>query len=383
MKILFLIYHGLSNYSGISKKIISQISGLKANGHEVDLCHYEITDDRHRCWMINDKIIHDFGTSKWGALYKKISYTCIIDYIKSRNYDFVYSRSYHNANPWTIHLFKSLKKLGIKSVIEIPTYPYDQEYKTLPRQWQIELIMDKLFRNRLAKETDRIVTFTNHSTIFGRNTICISNAIDFDAIPMREPKINKKGFVFLAVAEVHYWHGLDRIIEGLGEYYSLGGSEDIRLHIAGYIMDTEMNGSEFSPGFKNQIQKYHLEDKIILHGPVYGKELDELFNMADFAIGSLGRHRCGITNIKTLKNREYAARGIPFIYSEHDEDFENMPYIIKAAADDTPISIKGLLDEIHQLKELTPAVIRDSVRHLSWKEQMNKVVREITNEYNV
>ncbi len=36
-----------------------------------------------------------------------------------------------------------------------------------------------------------------------------------------------------------------------------------------------------------------------------------------------------IFKIKTLKNREYAARGIPFIYSEIDDDFENMPYIIK------------------------------------------------------
>lgn len=38
------------------------------------------------------------------------------------------------------------------------------------------------------------------------------------------------------------------------------------------------------------------------------EELDELFNEADFAIGSLARHRSGIDKIKTLKNREYAAR---------------------------------------------------------------------------
>ena len=47
-----------------------------------------------------------------------------------------------------------------------------------------------------------------------------------------------------------------------------------------------------------------------------GEELNELFNRADFAIGSLGRHRSGIYNIKTLKNREYAARGLAFMYSE-------------------------------------------------------------------
>lgn len=47
-------------------------------------------------------------------------------------------------------------------------------------------------------------------------------------------------------------------------------------------------------------------------------------------IASLGRHRNGITRIKTLKNREYAARGIPFVYSENDSDFDGMPYVMKA-----------------------------------------------------
>ena len=72
-----------------------------------------------------------------------------------------------------------------------------------------------------------------------------------------------------------------------------------------------------------------------------GKELDELFDLADFAIGSLARHRSHIDKIKTLKNREYAARGIPFIYSETDEDFDRMPYILKAPADESAILEKS------------------------------------------
>ena len=58
-------------------------------------------------------------------------------------------------------------------------------------------------------------------------------------------------------------------------------------------------------------------------------------------IGSLARHRSGIDKIKTLKNREYAARGIPFVYSETDDDFEHQPYILKAAPDDSPLTSKS------------------------------------------
>ena len=53
------------------------------------------------------------------------------------------------------------------------------------------------------------------------------------------------------------------------------------------------------------IHTYGLSPYVILHGAKHGKELDVLFEKADFAVGSLARHRSGIQNIKTLKNREY------------------------------------------------------------------------------
>ena len=48
-------------------------------------------------------------------------------------------------------------------------------------------------------------------------------------------------------------------------------------------------------------------------------------------------------NTKSMKNREYAARGFGFIYSETDDDFERMPYILKAPADETPIEISKII----------------------------------------
>ena len=100
-----------------------------------------------------------------------------------------------------------------------------------------------------------------------------------------------------------------------------------------------------------------------------------MFEIADFAIGSLGRHRSGITSIKTLKNREYAARGFPFTYSETDEDFDSTPYVWKVQPDESPIDIQELIKFRNTLK-MTPAEIRESVRPLSWKTQMQKVIDE-------
>lgn len=99
-------------------------------------------------------------------------------------------------------------------------------------------------------------------------------------------------------------------------------------------------------------------------------------NEADFAIGSLARHRSGIDKIKTLKNREYAARGISFAYSETDEDFDKMPYILKVPANESPIDIHRLIRFYMEL-DLSPRKIRDSIKNLSWKEQMMKVINNL------
>ena len=115
---------------------------------------------------------------------------------------------------------------------------------------------------------------------------------------------------------------------------------------------------------------------IILYGKKHGKDLDYLFDKCDFGIGSLGRHRVGIDKIKTLKNREYAARGIPFIYSETDSDFDPKPYVLKAPADETAIDINSII-EFYKNISMSPKKIRDSILDLSWENQMKNVLSNI------
>ncbi len=127
------------------------------------------------------------------------------------------------------------------------------------------------------------------------------------------------------------------------------------------------------------IEKYHIKDNVIFHGTLFGDELTKVFNQCQFAIGSLGRHRSGITVIKTLKNREYATRGIPFIYSEQDSDFDNQPYVLKASADESPIDIQRIVDFMGRFS-MKPEDIRKTVEHLTWKIQMQRVVEEVMHE---
>lgn len=368
MKALFLVFHDFQEYNGISKKMRYQISALQKCGMDIHTCHYEIGKSGERLWMIDQDILTNLGKGIFAKIKKRIIFTPILRYIKKEKIEFIYIRYYHNSSPFTIHFVKTLKHLGVKIILEIPTYPYDQEFINQ----KFSLFIDKTFRRFFCRYVDAIVTFSNDTEIFGQRTIRISNGIDFSAIPLRkEVHSMKQELHLIGVAEIHYWHGFDRIIEGLKEYYLQNPNFKVYFHIIG-----KLSGERERYEIEVPIRKYGLQPYITLHGAKHSGELDALFEQADFAIGSLARHRSGIYNIRTLKNREYAARGFGFIYSENDDDFDCMPYVLKAPADESPIDIPQLINFCKNLT-MQPQEIRTSIRHLSWEEQMKKVYDEI------
>ena len=367
MEILFLIFHGFDSSNGISKKISYQVDALKKCGAIVHLCYMDEKDTKKR--LIDGNVIADYGNGALSKIRKRIDYTSIIKYINIYQIDIVYIRSNHNANPFTTYLVKQMKKKGARVVMEIPTYPYDSEYSAQGMNRQI--FLDKIFRKCLARNLDAIVTFSDYDNIFGQRKI--SNGIDFDSIKIKST-INdtSKELNLIGVAEIHNWHGFDRIVNGLANYYTKKQNYIIRFHVVGYFFSSEIENE-----FKNTIQKNHMEEYVILYGKKHGEELDRIFDKCDFGIGSLGRHRVGIDKIKTLKNREYAARGIPFIYSETDSDFDTQAYVLKAPADESPINIYDII-EFYRNNSMSPKDIRNSIKELSWEHQMEKVINEVT-----
>lgn len=368
MKALFLIFHGFNPSNGISKKISYQVDALRACGMEVHLCYMDETTSKKR--MIDDVAIADYGNGTMSKILKRTEFRSITRYAKQEQIEFVYIRSNHNANPFTIRMVEQMKRAGMKVVMEIPTYPYDSEYEAQGMNRRI--FFDKIFRHRLAKHLDGIVTFSDDKEIFGQRAINISNGIDFSNVPMKSTQNDTtKELNLIGVAEIHKWHGFDRIVKGLADYYSQPQDYIVKFHVVGYFFSKEVETE-----FRKIIADNHMESYIIIYGKKHGKELDEIFNLCDFGIGSLGRHRAGIQKIKTLKNREYAARGIPFVYSETDSDFDERPYVLKLPADETPADIRQIIAFYRQLS-ITAQEIRDSIKDLSWKHQMNQVINSV------
>lgn len=370
MKILFLIFHGFNASNGISKKIHYQIHAFQANCQETHLC-YLAEENGTKYRMLDDTVLANYGKGIKGKICKRIEFDSIRRYAIRHEINLVYLRSDHNANPFTLRLVHKMKKAGIHIVMEIPTYPYDQEYSSF--SMKLNLFIDRCFRKQFAKYLDRIITFSNYSKIFGIPTLQLSNGIDFNNIPIKQ-RVNdtSRQIHLIGVAEIHYWHGYDRLIKGLANYYTTRPQYKVYFHIVGKFTAKREYEACIPIIKENQLDPY-----IILHGPLYGEALNSLFEQCDMGVGSLGRHRSGITNIKTLKNREYAARGIPFIYSEIDEDFEDMPYILKIPANEDAIDVQQIINFYNHTNS-TPTKIRESIKHLSWNEQMNKVIEAIS-----
>ena len=372
MKVLFLIFHGFAPWNGISKKIGYQCDALRRCGADVRLCYTDFGPDGSQRRMIDGQVLENFGTGLRAKIRKRTAYRKVAQYVLREGVEMVYIRSAHNANPFLNRLLRRLHRHGVRLAMEIPTYPYEGQFRDSPLKDKLRLALDRICRRKTARYLDRIVTFTDLPRIFGVPTVCISNGIDFGRIPVKSGRNAAEDvFRLTGVAELHYWHGYDRVIRGLAEYCREPQPTEVIFNIVGEGAEAERTR------LRELTARLGLEGRVIFHGNRAGAELDEIFERTDMGIASLGRHRSGNTKIKTLKNREYAARGIPFVYSETDDDFDGMPYVLKAPANDDPVDIAGLLRFWRSL-EMSPGQIRATVEPaLSWDVQMRKVLTEI------
>lgn len=374
MKALFLIGESLTDFGGISKKIIAQVNALKNLGLNVALSYLK-TDHKNTfaARYIDEKKIDEFSSSpilsqiQWRSRYKNL-----YSYIEENGIEIVFIRYIHFANPFFTSFLKKLNKKNIKVLLEIPTYPYDQEYQELKFTSKLVLLIEKLSRRRFRKYVTGILTITPHKTIFGVPTIEISNGIDPSSIKIVEKNKSNDYINLIGVASMAHWHGYDRLIEGFRDYYSKPtNNRKIFFHIVGD------NDNPESLRYKELVKRYNLSEYIFFYGRKSGEELDVIFDKADIAVGSLACHRKKIKDAKSLKNREYCARGLPFFYSETDIEFEGKNFVFKVPADETSINTEKIFEFISHHNFNTNEIRKYAVENLGWEKQYQKVLREL------
>lgn len=277
-----------------------------------------------------------------------------------------------------IHTLKKYKRNNPQSkiAVEIPTYPYDGEkmlLKTRPAYWK-----DKFWRRKLHTYVDRIITYSDDNIILKTPTINISNGIDTKVVKLRVPKENSQVINLIAVAKFGLWHGYDRMIEGIHNYYrDTGQKRDIKFYIVGY------GDKKVELQYKELIKKYHLDDHVFLVGKKFGKDLDYYYNICDIGIDSLGRHRSNVYYNSSLKGKEYLAKGLPIVSGVKTE-LDKIPefkYYFRVPADDTPIDIEKLILFYNSIyKKKSKFIVASTIRkfcenHFDMDQCFEKVIK--------
>jgi len=285
----------------------------------------------------------------------------VIDYLDPH---IVYFRRIVPITPKLINTIKAIKKKNIKIFYEYPTFPWEKEY--IAEKKYLFYILDRIQFKILKNQITKLVTVGTKQGQYPEY-INISNAIDVSTISKRNP-IQHTGFNMIGVANVNIFHGFDRVVVGLKNYYQDNPSLKVYFHIVGDVRE--------DTGLKELVKICGLNSYVIFHGYKSGKDLDLLFDYADVAIGCLGVHRKDVNSLNSLKNREYTARGIPFVFSEHDEAIEKKApdFIYKPSFDDSPIDINEIIKFCSTVQS-TPDEIRNfAIKYLNWESEMRKIL---------
>ena len=308
--------------SGVERKVRAQ---HKALCEHFD-CELVILDPVEYTGSIKEKIVRRLPFT---AAWRKWKYNGEFD-----DADFLYIRQVYHDDSFVRYL-KAIKKNnpGIKIIYEVPTYPYDPQTRISAINL-IFVIKDRICRHKAAKCFDAIVTFFGQDDIWGVKCIKTINGYDFSGSVLPERSYQKKiNIVF--VAATASWHGYDRMIKGLADYYSKGGNkEEICFHMIGKVL----------PEHRKLVDKYNLNDHVIFYGYLPADKVSEVYANCLIAVNVIGECKGESPTSSSLKSREYGAYGLPFI-SSLPVDYVpiDYKYQLLVPRDDSPIDIKTVV----------------------------------------
>ncbi|HEY6162453.1 MAG TPA: hypothetical protein VI112_14590 [Bacteroidia bacterium] len=181
-----------------------------------------------------------------------------------------------------------------------------------------------------------------------KHSATISNAIDFSSVPLRTPPVfdgSSLHLLFLCGSDVP-WHGEDRLIKGMQAYT---GPVNIKLFLLGNVPSSS----------KKLVNDLHMHSQGIFVNEVRGAELESYFERVHLGVGTLALHRKNLTEAASLKVRDYAARGLPFMLAYHDKDVEQneglLPFRLRLEEGEEPVHMETVIDFVRRIQAIPGA----------------------------
>ena len=376
--LLFLVNFDTKLDQGVVKKCKFQKEAYENLNVDVDICY-----GKSNSLNINNTPLVSFSNNSYIRKYftQVRFYSILLSNIEFSNYDFIHVR-FPLTSFQLLNFFKQIKIINpnLKIILDIPTYPYQYESGNFLNK--IKLKIDSYLNKYLKKYVDKIVTYCGQDEILGIETVKLTNGIRIENYKLSiTPRYNiseNETINLVAVANVTFWHGYDRLIRGLKTYYTARNKNhslpQVNFHIVGH-------GSEIQ-NLLNLSVELNVDKYVIFTGPMYDDKLIDFLKNFNIGISTIGGFRKRLSVHSSLKSREYCVTGIPFIFADSDPDFsDDLFFIHKIPSSEEEISISDIVNFYYDLvrnhSDFQNTMYNYAVDNLSWDKQIGKIIESI------
>lgn len=377
---------------GVVEKIRGQLFAFRNSEFEIDVLYprsdgtviIETNDGQKKIYNGSREKFSGNGIISKAIRHSKVTFFGSINFkycqedILKAGYTAVYLRFFLPGSD-LIRFLINLKKKSSDTILllEYPTLNVKTLYQTdLARRVSFFFNQKKI--NRLNELSDYIITLTRHSELFGKPALFMPNGIALSEIkPVTVPAFTNQLVILGVASDINFYHGFDKVIKGLSLYAKNNSQVKVLLRLISNPLSKNL------AELRALARDSGVEELVSFESPKTRAELAAVYQQVHLGMGTLALHRVGLTDNYSLKHREYAAFGLPFIMSKGDFHFEHSPFVLVEERNEEPLDIQRIVTFYTSLRNRYPDYpqeFRKSVEHLiTWEAQMKEVFDVINN----
>jgi hypothetical protein len=279
-----------------------------------------------------------------------------------------YSAIYIRYMPLGLNLPNFIKRIKTKNnkiIIEIPTIHFINEFSGISK-YLANFQFRRMELNKNYLDNVLYIGHLNDSSIFSNKAKRIPNCVNPVSFSLKQ-KIEYGSEMNLIMTAAHWkWQGIEIILYSIHDYLQL---KDKKFNPKILLIGEGLETSKLTLLAK----ELNLLENVIFIKPLYGMELNDYFDKAHIAIGTISKNY-----VSSLKHREYGVRGIPFIYT-NDEDLDDMFYCKKISLFQNKINFSEIVDFYETIKRNTDVYLPIKIREtaaakFSWEKYFKEII---------
>lgn len=275
-------------------------------------------------------------------------------------------------NRQLIRMLSLIKKQKKKIIYEIPTYPYYFEQMSEAHnkiKTSLRLILETIYWPIIYSKIDRLTVIRCRTkSLRLKKMYDIKNGISNNIhVTNNKHILSADSFNIIGVGTIYKYHGYDKIIAAIQKSHGMVNGKIVRFFIVGESDEIDK--------LKKKVLGSEIQKNIIFCGKKFGVELQELYRIADLAVGTLALNLRRANIDTAIKNVEYLSQKIPIITSGKIFDVREESKLYRIISSNSSVNLSNLLEfskEYYQVDRTEE--IEEILKKFSWSYIMTSAI---------